>query len=48
MRVLGICGSLREDSNTNKIVKKVVESTGYDYELVCLVFRRNRNQTLHG
>ena len=36
MKVLGICGSLREDSNTNKLVKKVAESSGVDYELLYL------------
>ena len=36
MKILGICGSLREESNTNKLVKKVVESTGYDHELIYL------------
>ena len=34
MKILGICGSLREESNTNKLVKKVVESTGYEHELI--------------
>ena len=37
MKVLGICGSLREESNTNKLVKKVVESSGCGYELIYLV-----------
>jgi multimeric flavodoxin WrbA len=36
MNVLGICGSYRDDSNTNKIVKLVSESSGFDYELVYL------------
>jgi len=36
MKILGICGSLREESNTNKIVKKVAESSGCDFELVYL------------
>ena len=36
MKVLGICGSLREESNTNKIVKKVAESSGYEFELIYL------------
>jgi len=36
MKVLGICGSFREESNTNKIVKKVAESSGLDFELVYL------------
>lgn len=34
MKILGICGSHREESNTNKIVKKVVESSGYEFELL--------------
>ena len=37
MKVLGICGSLREDSNTNKIVKKVAECSGCDFELIYLI-----------
>jgi len=36
MKVIGICGSLREDSNTNKLVKKVAESSGVDFELLYL------------
>jgi len=36
MKILGICGSLREESNTNKLVKKVVESSGCEYELIYL------------
>jgi multimeric flavodoxin WrbA len=36
MKVLGICGSLREESNTNKLVKKVAESSGCDHELIYL------------
>ena len=36
MKILGICGSLREESNTNKLVKKVVESTGCEHELIYL------------
>jgi multimeric flavodoxin WrbA len=36
MKVLGICGSLREESNTNKLVKKVAEFSGCAYELIYL------------
>jgi multimeric flavodoxin WrbA len=36
MKALGICGSLREDSNTNKIVEKVAVSSGCEFELVYL------------
>jgi multimeric flavodoxin WrbA len=36
MKILGICGSLREESNTNKLVKKVAESTGCEHELIYL------------
>ncbi len=36
MKVLGICASFRDESNTNKIVKKVAESTGLNFELVYL------------
>lgn len=36
MKVLGICGSLREESNTNKLVQKVAESSGCSYELIYL------------
>jgi multimeric flavodoxin WrbA len=36
MSVIGICGSLRENSNTNKIVKKVAECAGCEFELVYL------------
>jgi multimeric flavodoxin WrbA len=36
MKILGVCGSLREESNTNKIVKKVAESSGNEFELVYL------------
>ena len=28
MKILGICGSHREESNTNKLVKKVAEASG--------------------
>ena len=36
MKVLGICGSFREDSNTNKLVEKVAVSSGCEFELVYL------------
>ncbi len=36
MKILGICGSHREESNTNKLVKKVAEASGFDFELVYL------------
>jgi len=36
MKVLGICGSLREESNTNKLVKKVAEFSGCAFELIYL------------
>ena len=36
MKVLGICGSLREESNTNKLVKKVAEWSGCTFELIYL------------
>ena len=36
MSILAICGGLRNESNTNKLVKKVAESSGCDYELVYL------------
>jgi multimeric flavodoxin WrbA len=36
MKILGICGSHREESNTNKLVRKVAESSGCDFELVYL------------
>lgn len=34
MKILAICGGMREESNTNKLVKKIAESSGCDYELV--------------
>jgi len=34
--ILGICGSLREISNTNRLVKKVAEASGRAFELVYL------------
>ena len=36
MKIIGICGSHREESNTNKLVKKVAESSGCAYELIYL------------
>jgi len=36
MKILGICGSFREESNTNKLVKKVAEASGCEYELIYL------------
>lgn len=36
MKILGICGSHREESNTNKLVKKVAEASGIDFQLVYL------------
>jgi multimeric flavodoxin WrbA len=33
MKILAICGGMRKDSNTNKLVKKVAETTGFDYEI---------------
>ena len=36
MKILAICGSHREISNTNKIVKKVAEASGCEYDLVYL------------
>lgn len=39
MKVLGVCGSLRKESNTNKLVKKVAVSSGCEFELVYLTDR---------
>ena len=36
MKILAICGSHREMSNTNKLVKKVAESSGCEFDLVYL------------
>ena len=33
MKILAICGGMRQDSNTNKLVKKVAEATGFNYEI---------------
>ena len=34
MKILAICGGLREESNTNKLVRKIAQSSGCDYEIV--------------
>ena len=34
MKILASCGGLREESNTNKLVRKIAESSGCDYEIV--------------
>ena len=34
MKILAVCGSHREMSNTNKLVKKVAEASGCDFELL--------------
>lgn len=34
MKILAICGGMREESNTNKLVRKVAESSGCDYDVV--------------
>jgi len=36
MKILGICGSHREESNTNKLIKKVAEASGVPFELIYL------------
>ncbi len=36
MKILGVLGSLREESNTNKLVEIVARSSGCEYELVDL------------
>ena len=36
MKILAICGGMREESNTNKLVKKIAESSGCDFEVVDL------------
>jgi multimeric flavodoxin WrbA len=36
MKLLGICGSHRSESNTNKIVKRIAESSGVKFELIYL------------
>ena len=34
MKILAICGGLRDQSNTNKVVRKIAESSGCNYEIV--------------
>jgi multimeric flavodoxin WrbA len=34
MKVLAVCGGLRQESNTNKLVKKIAEASGCDHEIV--------------
>jgi multimeric flavodoxin WrbA len=34
MKILGICRSRREESNTNKLVKKVAESSQCEFEII--------------
>lgn len=36
MAILAICGGMREESNTNKLVRMVAESSGCDFEIVDL------------
>ena len=36
MKVLAICGSFRDESNTNKLVKRIAESSECDFELIYL------------
>jgi multimeric flavodoxin WrbA len=36
MKILAVCGSLRNESNTNKLVKKIAESSGCAFELIYL------------
>ena len=36
MAIVAVCGSLRDESNTNKLVKKVADASGFDYELINL------------
>ena len=36
MAIIAVCGSLRKESNTNKLVKKVAEASGYDFEVIDL------------
>lgn len=33
MKILAICGGMRPDSNTNKLVKKVAAATGFEFEI---------------
>ncbi len=34
MAIIAVCGSLRKESNTNKLVKKIAEASGHDYEII--------------
>jgi multimeric flavodoxin WrbA len=34
MAIIAVCGGLRKESNTNKLVKKVAEASGYDCEII--------------
>ena len=34
MSILAICGGMRQDSNTNKLVKKIAAASGHEYEVV--------------
>jgi len=34
MKVLAVCGGLREESNTNKLVRKIAETSGCDREII--------------
>lgn len=36
MKILAICGGMRPDSNTNKLVKKVAKATGFEYDVADL------------
>lgn len=36
MAIIAVRGSLRKESNTNKLVKKVADASGFDYELINL------------
>jgi multimeric flavodoxin WrbA len=36
MAIIAVCGSLRKESNTNKLVKKIAEASGYEYEIIDL------------
>jgi multimeric flavodoxin WrbA len=34
MSILAICGGMRQESNTNKLVNKIAEASGQEYEVV--------------
>ena len=36
MKVLAVCGSFRHESDTNKVVKRIAESSECDFELIYL------------